>query len=291
MRGRAGVRRVAVQRAAHGRRGRDGAAAAVRPVLAVRWHGTARHVRGPGTRRHVGDVVAAAQPVVASGHGVAHHVQVVSVAVAGEGRGLSLEVEALREDGGAEADAVHHPVHGLQGLAFSSEASGSATKRALLEHELAAGVDGPVVAFPRPAQSLRQLDEALVEREVVPDGVLPALVGAPEEGEASLEELVDLAQRQPLGGGALDRHDDQSNVGVRRLLRPPQTGARLLSFDARGGAFRGGLGAQHGGVQDAGRRAGSQRRWRVQLLLRGLGRHVSSDARLSAKEGGRKEIC
>lgn len=225
--------------------------------------------------------MAAAQSVVPSGHGVAHHVQVVAVAVTGEGGRWSLEVEALREDGGTEADAVHHPIHGLQSLTFSSEASWSAAKRALLEHELAARIDGPVVALPRPAQSFGQLDEAFVQREVMPDRVLPTLIRTPKEREASLEELVDLAEGQALGGRALDGHDNEGDVGVRRLLRPPQTRARLLPFDGRGGAFCGGLWAQHGGMQDAGRRAGSQRRRRVQLLLRGLARHVSSDVQLA----------
>lgn len=165
----AGVGRVAVQRAGHGRRGRNWTAAAVRPVVPARGNRAARHVRGPGARGHVRYVVAAAQSVVPPSHGIAHHVQVIAVAVTGEGGGWSLEVEALREDGGAEADAVHHPIHGLQSLTFSSEASWSATKRALLEHELTARIDGPVVALPRPAQSFGQLDEALVQRKIMPD--------------------------------------------------------------------------------------------------------------------------
>ena len=171
-----GVRGVAVQRAGHGRRGRHGAAAAVRSVFPIRRHRTARHVRGAGARGHMGDVVAAAQPVVTPGHRIAHHVQVVAVAVTGESGGWSLKVKTLREDGGAEADAVHHPVHGLQGLTFPSEASGSAAKRALLEHELTARIDGPVVAFPRPAQPFGQLDEALIQRQIMPHRVLPALI-------------------------------------------------------------------------------------------------------------------
>lgn len=162
MRGCAGVRRVSVQRAGHSRGRRYGAAAAVRPVLPVRGDGTTRHVRGSGARGHMGDVVAAAQTVVTASHRVAHHVQVVAVTVTGEGGGWRLEVKALREDGRPEADAIHHPVHGLQSLTFSSETSGSATERALLEHEFTSRIDGPVVAFPWPAQPFRQLDEALV---------------------------------------------------------------------------------------------------------------------------------
>lgn len=283
----AGVRGVAVQRAGHGRRGRHGAAAAVRSVVPVGRNRTARHVRGPGARGHVRYVVAAAQPFVPSSHGVAHHVQVVAVAVAGEGGRWSLKVKTLRQDGGAEAYAVHHPIHGFQGLTFSPEAPGSAPKRAFLKHELTAWIDGPVVAFPRPAQPLGQLDKALVQRKIMPDRVFPALIRSPEEREASLEELVDLTECQPFGGRALDGHNDERDVGVRRLFRSPQARARLLSFNGAGRTFRGGLWAQHGWVQDAGRRAGSQRRRRVQLLLRGLGRHVRSDVQLA--QNGERE--
>lgn len=139
----------------------------------------------------------------------------------GESSGWSLKVKTLRENGGAEAYAIHHPIHGLQSLTFSSESSRSATKRAFLEHELTARIDGPVVTFPRPAQPFGQLDEALVQRQIMPDRVLPALIGAPEEWKASLEELVDLTECQSFGGGALYCHDDESDVGVRRLFRSP----------------------------------------------------------------------
>lgn len=142
---------MAVQCTGHSRRGRDWAAAAVRPILPARRDRAARHVRRSGAWGHVGDMVAPTQAVVSSSHRIAHHVQVVAVAVTGKGGGWSLEVEALRENRGAEADAVHHPVHGLQGLAFPPEASWSAPKRTLFEHELAARIDGPVVAFPGPA--------------------------------------------------------------------------------------------------------------------------------------------
>ena len=110
----------------------------------------------------MGYVVPSAQPVVTPGHGVAHHVQVVTVAVTGQRGGRSLKVKTLRQDGGAESDAVHHPVHRLEGLTFPPEASGSAAKGAFLKHELAARVDCPVMALPRPAQPFGQLDETLV---------------------------------------------------------------------------------------------------------------------------------
>ena len=53
------------------------------------------------------------------------------------------------------------------------------------------------------------------------DRVFPALIRTPEERESCLEELVDLAKCQSLGWGALYCHNDESDVGVRRLFRSP----------------------------------------------------------------------
>lgn len=109
----------------------------------------------------------------------------------------------------------------LQRLTLASETSWTPTERTLLEHELGSRIYRPVMSFARPAEPLGQLDEALVEREVVPHGVLPALVGAAEELEALLQETVDLGQREALGGRVLDSHDNQGDVRVGRLLLPP----------------------------------------------------------------------
>lgn len=110
---------------------------------------------------------------------------------------------------------------GLQSLTLASEAARSAPERALLEHELRGRVDRPVVALSRSSQSFRQLDEAIVQGQIVPDRVLPPLVGAPEEGEALLQEGVDLAQGEPLGGRVLYGHDYEGYVRVWRLLLSP----------------------------------------------------------------------
>lgn len=128
-------------------------------------------------------------------HRVAHHVQIVAVGVAGQRRGGRLEVEVLGQHRSAEADAVHHAVHGFESLAFPSETTGPASERALLEHELAPGVDGPIVAFARPPEAFGKFDETLVKRQIVSDGIFPALVGTPKKWETRLEELIDFTQR------------------------------------------------------------------------------------------------
>lgn len=118
-----------------------------------------------------------------------------------------MEIKSLGKDRSAEAYTIHHPIHGLQSLAFPPESSGSSSEGALLKHELAGRVYGPVVALAWSAQSFGQLDEALIERQVVAYRVFPALIGASEEGEPSLEELVDLTQGQSFSRRALYGHD------------------------------------------------------------------------------------
>lgn len=49
------------------------------------------------------------------------------------------------------------------------------------------------------------------------DGVLPALLVLPVVGEKLTDPLVDLVERQPLGGGLLDGHADEGDVGIWRL--------------------------------------------------------------------------
>ena len=58
--------------------------------------------------------------------------------------------------------------------------------------------------------------EAVVERQVVADGVLPAGLAALVEREAVGHELVDVAERELAFGRALDGHGDERRVRVGR---------------------------------------------------------------------------
>ena len=75
----------------------------------------------------------------------------------------------------------------------------------------------PEVALPLAASLPGDFDEALVEAEVVPDGVLPALLVPLVEGEPRRDVLVDLREGGPLVGGVLDGHRDEGDVRVGRL--------------------------------------------------------------------------
>ena len=77
----------------------------------------------------------------------------------------------------------------------------------------------PVVTLPwRVGLVARDLHEALVEREVVANGVLPAASVVAVEGEVVHNVVVDLVQRQLPLGRALYGHGDERDVGERRSL-------------------------------------------------------------------------
>ena len=100
----------------------------------------------------------------------------------------------------------------------------------LLEVVDTGGVNCPVVAFS--IGSPARLDEAVVQREVVPYGVPPAGSPVPEVKVVVQDVLVDVRQHQLLLRAAQDGHADQPDVGVLRLGllwegHPEQAGVQL----------------------------------------------------------------
>ena len=93
-------------------------------------------------------------------------------------------------------------------------------ERAVLEHGDGLGVKGPVGALARPCGVPGHLDEAVVEAEVVSQGVLPTLCVVPVVGEPLHDELVDLGEGQHPLRGVVDGHRGQRNVRVGRLRVP-----------------------------------------------------------------------
>lgn len=75
----------------------------------------------------------------------------------------------------------------------------------------------PVVALSLAAALARDLHEALVQAEIVPDRVLPALLVLLKVRELGRDELIDLAERGPFRGRVLNGHRDQRHVAVWRL--------------------------------------------------------------------------
>ena len=78
------------------------------------------------------------------------------------------------------------------------EALATAQEAPVFEHVPAGGVEGPVAALARAVWAAGQFDEAVVEGEVVAEGILPALRVLAVVGEAVHDELVNLAQRHHL---------------------------------------------------------------------------------------------
>lgn len=81
-------------------------------------------------------------------------------------------------------------------------------KATVVEHIFRQRIQGPVIAFSRVSRLPRNLDEAIVERQIVPDGVLPGGKFVVIIGEAGHDEFADAAQRQLLLRRLQDRHGD-----------------------------------------------------------------------------------
>jgi len=81
-------------------------------------------------------------------------------------------------------------------------------------HVAAVRVDHPVVAFARVVEAPRYLDETLVQRQVVPDAVLPRGRVHPVERELVHDVFVDAAEREPLLRALRYGHHYQSVVTV-----------------------------------------------------------------------------
>lgn len=90
--------------------------------------------------------------------------------------------------------------------------------RATDEDILRGRVEHPVVALAGVVVVPRHLDEALVQTQIVPDRILPALLVLPVIGEVPHDVLVDPVQREPLFRAVPDRHHDQGVVAVGRFL-------------------------------------------------------------------------
>lgn len=89
----------------------------------------------------------------------------------------------------------------------------------VLEHVRRVGIQRPVVALPRVSGLSGHLDETVVERQVVADGVLPRGELLPVVDEPLADEVADLAERESFLRALQDGHGDQSDVRVRGLHR------------------------------------------------------------------------
>ena len=85
---------------------------------------------------------------------------------------------------------------------------------AVLEHLDGLGVECPVGALARPVWSPGNLDEAVIEAEIVSEGVLPPLRVLPVIRKPLHDELVNLRQRQHPLGAVVEGHGCQGDVGV-----------------------------------------------------------------------------
>lgn len=106
------------------------------------------------------------------------------------------------------------------------ESSSSPQVASVVEHRVAVRVQGPVGAFARSFVVSVHFDKAVVERQVVADRVLPALFVLAIVGKPVHDELIDAVESDSFVGRALDRHGDESDVGVGRFDHVFATAAR-----------------------------------------------------------------
>ena len=129
----------------------------------------------------------------------------------------------------------------------------SSSKVSLLEVVDASRMNSPVVAFPIGCPA--RFDEAVIQGEVVSDGVSPSRSPVAEVKVVVQDVLVDVCQHQLLLGAAQDRHADQADVGVLRLGllwegHPEQAGVQLCHGEEGevGGGAEAGREGQGGGL-------------------------------------------
>ena len=97
------------------------------------------------------------------------------------------------------------------------EAIASPQETPVFEHLRASRVELPEVSFPRRTVLARHFYEAVIQTQVVPDGVLPGRPALSVVGKLLGDVVAYLAQRKHLVGRLRNGHRDQSNVRVRRL--------------------------------------------------------------------------
>ena len=120
----------------------------------------------------------------------------------------------LKIKGGIQGCFQRVGLRGFQQL----ESLPSPQEAAVLKHVPAHGVQCPVASFAGTVWAARDFDKAVIERQVVPEGVLPTLSILPVVGKPVGDELVDLKESHHLVRRALDGHGCQGDVGIRRFL-------------------------------------------------------------------------
>lgn len=117
---------------------------------------------------------------------------------------------------------VHHrlTLHRLLFLSqrvFLLEATTTSQEWTVVEHTSWVRIECPVAAFARFFVVARDFDEALVQTEIVSNGILPALLVISVVRIFVHDVLIDVAQRYFAIGRRIDGHCNQCNVRIRRL--------------------------------------------------------------------------
>lgn len=98
---------------------------------------------------------------------------------------------------------------------FLLEATTTAQEWTVVEHTSWVRIECPVAAFARFFVVARHFDEALVQTEIVSDGILPALLVISVVRIFVHDVLIDVAERNFAVGRRIDGHCNQCNVRIR----------------------------------------------------------------------------
>ena len=130
-----------------------------------------------------------------------------------EGLGLHVGVRGILSG--------HHRRHPLEPFPPPQEG-------AVVKHVLRLGVQGPEVPLTRVTRLSWHLDKAVIEAQIMADGVLPLGESVPIVGEPLLDKFADAVKGEPPLGGLDYGHGDEGDVGVGRLAVIPVITERLL---------------------------------------------------------------
>lgn len=123
-----------------------------------------------------------------------------------------------RESGGGAGGQPRASLHGQLGSGRRGRPAPEFPGGSADEHVITGRVQHPVVAFSRIVVVARDLDEALVEAQVVSDGVLPALPVFSVVREVAHDELIDAVEGEPSLRTLADGHHDKRVITERRLV-------------------------------------------------------------------------
>ena len=107
---------------------------------------------------------------------------------------------------------------GISDRLWQLEPLSSSKEWSILKHVSTGRMESPIRSFARSVRSSRNLDEAVIEREIMSQRILPSLSIFSIVRKAIHDELVNVTESQHLLSWRLDCHECQGDIGIWRFL-------------------------------------------------------------------------